>query len=124
MQQTQYRIGKNIAFKIPKFRFEETLAFYRSLPGFNLQPYGKPEESTSYFCKFDHITIWFDCMENYTKSDVWLELETDDLEFSKQQLHNVNTPLRPELEKLPKDLNASWISDPAGIVMLLKQNVD
>jgi len=124
MKIPQYRIGRNIAIKIPKFRFENTLAFYRSLPGFQLKAFGSEAHPTSYYCKFDHITIWFDCMDDYTKSDVWLELETDDIENSKQLLRENNTPFRPELEKLPDNLNASLISDPAGVVLLLKQNVD
>lgn len=115
----EFKGGINIAIKIPKVHFEETISFYRDILGFPLVEEKGEMATRSYSCQFGPNKLWFDLMENYSQTDVWLELETDDLELATKYLCENNVPLRDEIEPFPEGLEAHWISNPAGIIYLL-----
>lgn len=115
--------GVNIALKIPRVHFAKTLAFYRDILGFEPEevPSGTPSVSGCYRFSFGPNTIWLDEVDSYSQSDIWLELQTDNIKAATEHLHAQQIPLRDELEKLPEDVNGHWISDPAGNILLLHQ---
>lgn len=120
MKKPDFKFGTNIAFKIPKFRFDETIAFYKDVLGMKLNKYEHGGSGESYYCETGELCLWFDLMENYSQIDIWLEIKTDSISQARSYLDGRNIPFRQELEKLPDGLEASWISDPAGVVLLLE----
>lgn len=109
--------GINIAIKVPKFKYDETVAFYESKLGLKAVP-RNDQATPSVAFEFGPNTLWIDCMENYSQTDVWLEIVTDNL---KSALESGGFPLRNEVEPLPSGLNAVWISNPAGVIHLLRE---
>lgn len=109
--------GSNIALKIPRFRFAETVAFYRDT--LRLPYLG--QRDTSYVFQFGTMRLWLDEVPHYSQTDIWLELSTGDVEGAVAHLTAAQTPVRDELEPLG-DFRGHWISDPAGVVHLLSHN--
>jgi hypothetical protein len=67
--------------------------------------------------KFGNNIVWLDCVDNYTHSEVWLELNTSDVKNATQYLRSKGINTYDELEKIPEDMH--WIMDPAGTVFIL-----
>ncbi|MGQ9873215.1 hypothetical protein [Leptodesmis sp.] len=109
--------GGNIALKIPRFRFAETVVFYRDT--LRLPHLG--QRDTSYVFQFGTMRLWLDEVPHYSQTDVWLELSTNDLEEAVDYLTASQTPIRDELAPLG-DFRGHWIFDPAGVVHLLSQH--
>lgn len=104
--------GKNIAIKVPFHKWEETAAFYREKVGLIVVK----ELANSIGFAFGEMTLWIDRVERQSQVDVWLELFTDDPD---RALEHLESPRRDELEPL-EDVNGHWTSDPAGVVLLLR----
>lgn len=115
--QPTFSAGRNIALKVPRFRFLETVAFYRDT--LRLPYLG--ERGTSQVFQFGSMRLWLDEVSHYSQVDVWLELSTDDLERAVAHLTAAQTPVRNELEPLG-NFRGHWISDPAGVIHLLSHN--
>ncbi|SNY90350.1 hypothetical protein SAMN04515647_0514 [Cohaesibacter sp. ES.047] len=106
------RPGKNIAIKVPQFKWDETVAYYRDRIG--LKPVKEFPESIAF--AFGEIVLWLDRVATQSQVDVWLEFITDDPD---QALETLQRPKRDELEPLG-DIKGHWTSDPAGVVLLLR----
>lgn len=104
--------GKNIAVKVPSYRWDETVAFYRDRVGLTVTK----ELTSSVAFAFGGVTLWIDRVERQSQVDVWLELITDDPD---RALADLRSPNRDELEPLD-GVNGHWTSDPAGVVLLLR----
>lgn len=111
--------GINIAMKIPKSRYEATVNFYRDILKLPVQEQTPdvPTINRSHRVQFGPITLWLDCLDNYSKSDLWLELRTTDVEAATTYLQQQGTGTCDELEQIPSTMH--WITDPAGTVLLL-----
>lgn len=103
--------GSNIALKVPLYRWEETVAFYREKVG--LREVKQTDDSVAF--QFGDMVLWVDRVARQSQVDVWLELRTDDAARALEQL---GSPRRDELEPLG-DVKGHWTSDPAGVVLLL-----
>ncbi|GAB2567868.1 VOC family protein [Gracilibacillus alcaliphilus] len=110
--QPRLKAGNNIALKIPKYKYEETLHFYQEIVRLPYLGY----LSGSHAFQFGEMTLWLDCMENYAQQDVWLEITAAHLEAAADYLaeHSVNR--RDEVE-IHENANGYWISDPAGTIL-------
>lgn len=106
--------GRNIAIKVPLYRWEETVAFYRDRVG--LKERSRTDGSVAF--EFGAITLWIDRVERQSQVDVWLELVSDDPDEALAQL---GSPTRDELEPL-ENVRGHWTSDPAGVVLLVCDN--
>lgn len=104
--------GRNIAIKVPRHKWEETVVYYRDKVELKIAQ----ESKTSVAFKFGEMTLWIDCVEHQSQTDVWLELFTDDPDNA---LERLKSPARDELENI-EDGNGRWTSDPAGVVLLLR----
>jgi predicted enzyme related to lactoylglutathione lyase len=113
--------GMNIAIKIPKSKYEQTVAFYRNVLKFEVseKPITNPTVSRTHEVKFGNNIIWLDCVDNYTHSETWLELKTSDVEEATRYLKTQGIDTCDELEKLPDGMH--WIMDPAGTVFILSK---
>ena len=111
--------GINIAVKIPKSKYEQTVAFYRDVLKLKVaeKPIDNPTVSRTHEVKFGENVLWLDCVDNYTHSETWLELKTADIEKAAKYLKANGIETCDELEKIPDDMH--WIMDPAGTVFIL-----
>lgn len=118
---TRFEAGINIAIKIPKSKYEKTLAFYRDILKLDVEekPIDNPTVSKTHEVKFGSNIIWLDCVDNYTHSETWLQLTVNDVEEAKNYLHLNGVETCDELEALPENMH--WIQDPAGTVFNLQK---
>lgn len=122
MGRAQFTGGLNIAIKIPKSKYNETVAFYRDILGFEVEemPIDNPTVSRTHKVGFGNNTVWLDCVDNYTHSETWLELKTPHIGKATEYLQAKGVQYCDEIEELPSD--AHWIMDPAGTVFIVNQN--
>lgn len=115
----QFTPGINIAIKIPKSKYEATLAFYRDTLQWELEerPISHPTISRTYKLKFGSMILWLDCVDNYTHSETWMELRTNDVPAAKTYLEERGISTCDEIEQIPEHMH--WIMDPAGNVFIL-----
>ncbi|MFW5415976.1 VOC family protein [Nocardiopsis sp. CNT-189] len=118
--------GVNIAMKIPKADYEATVAFYRDVLGLDMteeEETGTPSVSRTFAVRFGPTTLWLDCVDGAARSDLWLELRTDDLEAATRALAESGHSPCDEVEPFADpDARAHWIRNPAGVVHLLAQH--
>jgi hypothetical protein len=115
----KFQGGVNIAIKIPKGKYEATVLFYRDILKLDVveKPIDNPTVSRTHEVKFGNNIVWLDCVDNYTHSEVWLELRTTDVNHAVGYLRNKGVDTCDELEQIPVDMH--WIMDPAGTVFIL-----
>jgi predicted enzyme related to lactoylglutathione lyase len=115
----KFKGGINIAIKIPKSKYEETVRFYRDILKLEVseKPIENPTVSRTHEVKFGPNTVWLDCVDNYTHSETWLELRTNDVGEATHYLNSKGIQTCDELEKIPENMH--WIMDPAGTVFIL-----
>lgn len=118
---TNFEGGINIALKIPKSKYEKTVAFYRDILKLEMEekPINNPTVSRTYQVKFGNNTLWLDCVDNYTHSETWLELNVPDVDIATKYLKSKGVETCDELEQLPENMH--WITDPAGSVFIVKK---
>ena len=118
---TKFEGGINIAIKIPKSKYNQTVAFYRNILKLEVaeKPISNPTVSKTHQVKFGNNIIWLDCVDNYTHSETWLELNTNDIENATKYLNSEGIETCDELEQLPENMH--WITDPAGTVFIIKK---
>lgn len=117
----KFEAGINIAMKIPKSKFEKTVAFYRDILKLEVEekPISNPTVSRTFEVKFGHNIIWLDCVDNYTHSETWLQLTVPNVEEATNYLESNGVETCDEIEEIPKNMH--WIQDPAGTVFNLQQ---
>lgn len=120
-----FTAGLNIAMKIPAPDYEATVSFYRDVLGFELteEDPGTPSISRTHTVQFGPNTLWLDRAEGAARSDLWLQLRTDDIDTATARLAEAGIDTCDELEQL-SDPTAHWIKNPAGVVHLLQQDSD
>lgn len=118
---TKFEGGVNIAIKIPKAKYEKTVAFYREILKLDVEekPIDHPTVSRTHRVAFGHNVMWLDCVDNYSHAETWLELNVDDVEKATRHLAANGIATCDELEQLPDDMH--WITDPAGTVFILRE---
>ncbi|XRQ06189.1 VOC family protein [Actinomadura welshii] len=112
--------GHNIAMKLPKARFDRTVAFYRDVLGMEVTDHDAAGVAQSVSVRFGPVTLWLDRVDNYAHADLWLELFTDDVDRATAHLAAHGVGVQDELEPLPAGLDAHWISNPAGVPHIVR----
>lgn len=117
----QFEAGINIAIKIPKSKYEKTVAFYRDILKLAVEekPITHPTVSRTHEVKFGSNIIWLDCVDNYTHSETWLQLTVPSVVEAIHYLESNGVETCDEIEELPENMH--WITDPAGTVFNLQQ---
>ncbi|WFB57029.1 VOC family protein [Paenibacillus sp. BR1-192] len=108
----QFIGGNNIAIKIPKHKYEETVHFYKEVLRL---PYLGFRDGSHVF-QHGPNTLWLDCMLNYSQQDVWLEVNTEDPEEAARYLREHRVDRRDEVE-VYENSRGYWISDPCGTII-------
>lgn len=121
IMETKFEAGINIAIKIPKNKYEKTIAFYRDILQLKVEerPINNPTVSRTFEVKFGNNIIWLDCVDNYTHSETWLQLTVADVEVATKYLQANGVDTCDEIEEIPVDMH--WITDPAGTVFNLQK---
>lgn len=116
----KFDAGINIAIKIPKSKYEQTVAFYRDILKLAVEekPIDNPTVSRTHQVMFGHNVIWLDCVDNYTHSETWLQLTVPNVAEATTYLLSKGVETCDELEELPENMH--WIQDPAGTVFNLQ----
>ena len=109
--------GVNIALKVPPHQFEETERCYVETVGLPVVS----RTASSVELEFGPNRLWLDRVPTVSQAEIWLEIVTDDLSAAQQRLHTAGVTRCDEIEPLPEDLTASWITNPAQIVHLVLQ---
>lgn len=119
--ESKFQAGVNIAIKIPKGKYEKTVAFYRDILKLQVveKPIDNPTVSRTHEVKFGNNIVWLDCVDNYTHSETWLQLTVPDIEEATNHLQSNGVETCDEIEELPKNMH--WIQDPAGTVFNLQE---
>lgn len=119
---TTFKAGINIAIKIPKNKYEQTVEFYRNILKFKVEekPISNPTVSRTHKVIFGNNIIWLDCVDNYTHSETWLQLTVPSVEEATEYLKDNNVLFCDEIEELPQNMHG--ITDPSGNVFNLQQN--
>ena len=117
----KFEAGINIAIKIPKSKYDKTVAFYRDILKLEVEekPITNPTISKTHEVKFGNNIIWLDCVDNYTHPETWLQLTVTNIEEATNYLQSNGVETCDELEELPKNMH--WIQDPAGTVFNLQE---
>ena len=117
----KFEAGINIAIKIPKSKYEKTVAFYRNVLKLAVdeKPIDNPTISRTHEVKFGNNIIWLDCVDNYTHAETWLQLTVPNIEEATSYLLLNGVETCDELEKLPNNMH--WIQDPAGTVFNVQE---
>jgi catechol 2,3-dioxygenase-like lactoylglutathione lyase family enzyme len=101
---------------VPRYRFAETVAFYRDTLG--LPVLGKDGTSESF--RFGSVRLWLDCVDHQSQTDVWLELFSDDPTRPSPTSRSAASSAREEVEPLG-DFPGHWVSDPAGVIFIVQR---
>jgi catechol 2,3-dioxygenase-like lactoylglutathione lyase family enzyme len=117
----KFQAGINIAIKVPKSKYDKTVAFYRDILKLEVdeKPIDNPTISRTHEVKFGNNVIWLDCVDNYTHSETWLQLTVSNVEEATNYLQSKDVQTCDEIEELPKNMH--WIQDPSGTVFNLQQ---
>ncbi|WPR70336.1 hypothetical protein SLW70_10315 [Flavobacterium sp. NG2] len=117
----KFEAGINIAIKVPKSKYEKTVAFYRDILKLEVEekPINNPTISRTHEVKFGNNIIWLDCVDNYSHSETWLQLTVPNIEEATGYLKSNGVETCDELEELPTNMH--WIQDPAGTVFNLQE---
>lgn len=111
----RFKAGRNIAMKVPPHQYEATVRFYRDVLG--LKPITKHAPAVGF--EFGPNNLWIDNVPGVSQAEIWLEVTTDDVTGAAKQLAAEGIARCDEIEPLPKDFQAFWISSPASIVHLV-----
>lgn len=111
--------GTNIALKIPKHKYEDTVRYYKDTLKLQVkeEPITNPTVSRTHSVVFGPNTLWLDCVDNYTHAEVWLEVNTKNVPNAMEYLADKGVTPKDEFEEIPNDKH--WITDPAGAVMIV-----
>lgn len=122
MNDIKFNGGINIAIKIPKSKYQETVKFYRDILKLEVteKEIKNPTVSKTHKVKFGINIIWLDCVDNYTHSETWLELRTPNVEKATAYLRSKGIETCDELEEIPEENH--WIMDPAGSVFIIDKD--
>lgn len=117
----KFEAGINIALKIPKSKYDKTVAFYKDILKLEVteKPIQHPTISRTHEVKFGYNIIWLDCVDNYTHAETWLQLTVAHVEEATNYLQMRGVETCDELEELPANMH--WIQDPAGTVFNLQE---
>ena len=114
----KFTAGRNIAMKIPPHEFSRTVEFYRDILGLPLVE----EEAPNIVFEFGKKRLWLDKVDHISQAEIWLEIQSDDVEAAAEYLRSQGVTRLDEIEPLPKGFRGFWICNPANIIHLISQD--
>lgn len=117
----RFEAGPDIAMKLPKAQYDQTITFYRDILGMEVTEEESTEVAATALVRFGPMKLWLDRVDSYAQAELWLELFTDDVAGAVDHLREHGVPTQDELEPLPSTMDAHWISNPASIPHLVRR---
>ena len=116
--------GRNIAMKVPAHEYDRTVTFYRDVLGFKelTDPADSSTDTTRF--EFGNKVLWIDRVPGMSQAELWLEIETDDVEAAAAHLTQYGGARCDDIDPLPSSLNGFWLSSPCNIIHLIAQRDD
>jgi hypothetical protein len=81
-----------------------------------------PDDFDSVIFEFGDKNLWIDKMSGLSQAEIWLEIETENIEEASIYLEEMGCTRRDEIEPLTNDLKGFWISGPSNIIHLIHEN--
>lgn len=107
-----FQAGRNIALKTPPHAYEATVRFYREVIGLE-----QVERLLPNVCfQFGDKQLWIDNVPTLSRSELWLEITTDDHKAAARHFEAMGVIRCDAVEPLPPDHAGFWIMDPASTV--------
>jgi predicted enzyme related to lactoylglutathione lyase len=104
---------------VPSHEYEITLHFYENILGLQRTPAESPDQFETVSFNFGDKNPWIDKIDGLSQSEVWLEIETDDIEAAQHYLIGQGCVIRNEIEPLPESFKGFWLSAPNNIIHLV-----
>jgi hypothetical protein len=117
----KFKAGQNIAIKVPPYQFERTVSFYRDILGFEQMDLSGSREYESVVFKFEGNNLWIDKSPTVSQAEIWLEIRTSSVAQAARHFEDCKIVRRDEIEHLPDDLKAFWITSPSDIIHLINE---
>ncbi|MEN8819860.1 MAG: hypothetical protein ABF271_02010 [Abyssibacter sp.] len=114
--------GQNIAMKVPPHEFDQTVAFYRDVLGFEQLSAERGNPSPRF--AFGDKVLWIDAVPGCTQAEIWLEVSTPNPAAAAAALAQAGVQRCDAVEPLPPGFNGYWISSPCNIVHLVSGTAD
>ena len=114
-----FTAGKNIAMKVPSHEFKKTVEFYGDVLG--LPEADVADKGTSQVFEFGGKNLWVDKIDGISQAEIWLEIETDDIDAASGYLAEKGCIRRDEIEPLPNGYKGFWVSSPSNIIHLMTE---
>jgi len=112
--------GRNIAMKVPSHEFEQVVEFYRDLIGLpEVERDSSGEAFPSVAFEFGDKRLWVDKIDHLSQAEIWLEIESEDIEGAANYFEGLGVARRDKIEPLPEGFKGFWIANPAGIIHLV-----
>lgn len=121
MTTPHFSAGRNIAMKVPADEYDRTVAFYRDVLKLESLGPNPPGEVESTRFRFGDMTLWIDKIGTISQAEIWLEIETTDIEAASRYLADKDCSRRDEIEPLPESINGFWLANPASIIHLITE---
>lgn len=115
MPDSVLRPGRNIAMKIPPHQFNATVRFYRDVVGLKQVASLMP----AMVFEFGAVQLWLDRSPKHSQAEIWLELQSPDLQKAASLLAAYGVTRCDEIEPLPEGFQGFWVASPASIVHLV-----
>ncbi len=115
----KFRPGKNIAMKVPAHEYDNTVAFYRDILGFEEIQESSPGDIKSVTFKFGDKNLWIDKIPSMSQAEIWLEVLTENIEVASKYFEKSGCIRRDDIEPLPNGFKGFWITNPANIIHLI-----
>jgi len=116
MTRPDFRPGRNIAMKLPERLFASMLVFYRDTLGFEVE-----ENDSGALVRFGAMRLHLDRVPHQSQTDLWLQVETDDVAAAQAWLAAEGVARCDEVECLPDDFAGFWIAAPSGTIHLVAE---
>ncbi|SHI10991.1 hypothetical protein [Desulfofustis glycolicus] len=111
----KFAAGRNIAMKVPPHQYEATVSFYRDV--LSLKEITKHPPSVGF--EFGSNNLWIDQVPGMSQAETWFEIVTDDIAAASQHLEASGVVRCDEIEPLPQNFQAFWVTSPAAIIHLV-----
>ncbi len=117
----KFKPGNNIAIKVPPHQYEQTVSFYRDILGLEQIRSATTDSDDSVRLQFGDKNLWIDRVSTLSQAEIWLEIQTDDIELAAAAFEKASITRRDEIEPLPQGFSGFWISSPADIIHLVSE---
>jgi hypothetical protein len=116
----KFAAGRNIAMKVPPHQYEATVSFYRDVLGLAEITAHAPSVGFA----FGSSNLWIDRVPGMSQAETWLEVVTNDIAAASEHLKAAGVVRCDDIEPLPRDFQAFWVSSPSNIVHLVCKDTE